>query len=170
MSSQALCSSKITTGAHSLVGRGFLPWAEFNCFVGLDAVVRFLAWGPRAALLCWGTHMWIAAGRAGSDRMAVPDLGARYGWSRDRSSRQPWLPGPVAPKTHGPLLVQGRIATGIAACALAERQEHKRARARRQERLGAALFFSRYLLGAPGRVPVRVRSPQRGCRHRRTST
>ena len=102
MSSQALCSSKITTGAHSLVGRGFLPWAEFNCFVGLDAVVRFLAWGPRAALLCWGTHMWITAGRAGSDRMAVSDLGARYGWSRDRSSRQPWLPGPVAPRTHGP--------------------------------------------------------------------
>ena len=72
MSSQALCSSKITTGAHSLVGRGFLPWAEFSCFVGLDAVVRFLAWGPRAALLCWGTHMWITAGRAGSDRMAAP--------------------------------------------------------------------------------------------------
>ena len=125
MSSQALCSSKITTGAHSLVGRGFLPWAEFNCFVGLDAVVRFLAWGPRAALLCWGTHMWITAGRAGSDRMAVSDLGARYGWSRDRSSRRPWLPGPVAPRTHGPLLVQGRIATGIAACALAERRVAK---------------------------------------------
>ena len=44
------------------------------------------------------TQMWITADRAGSDRMAVSDLGARYGWSRDRSSRQPWLPGPVAPR------------------------------------------------------------------------
>ena len=71
------------------------------------------------------TQMWITADRAGSDRMAVSDLGARYGWSRDRSSRQPWLPGPVAPGTHEPLLVQGRIVTGIAACALAERRVAK---------------------------------------------
>ena len=54
------------------------------------------------------------------DRMAVSDLGVKYGWSRDRSSRQHLSPGPVAPRAHGPAIVQGRIVTGIAACELAE--------------------------------------------------
>ena len=45
------------------------------------------------------TQMWITADRAGSDRMAVSDLGVDdVPVARDRSSRQPWLPGPVAPR------------------------------------------------------------------------
>ena len=125
MSSQALCSSKITTGAHSLVGRGFLPWAEFNCFVGLDAVVRFSHGdpGPRCSVgarTC-GLRRAAQAPIAWPCRTSAPDMVGRGIGPRDNLGSQ----GRVAPRTHGPLLVQGRIATGIAACALAERRVAK---------------------------------------------
>ena len=104
MSSQALCSSKITTGAHSLVGRGFLPWAEFSCCVGLDAVVRFLAWGPRAALLCWAPRRLRSHGRVGPRRQIWLVAGSVLATTlapRARCSQDTWAPSRPGPHRDG---------------------------------------------------------------------
>ena len=102
MSSQALCSSKITTGAHSLVGRGFLPWAEFSCFVGLDAVVRFSHGdpGPRCSVgahTC-GLRRAAQAPIAWPCRTSAPDMVGRGIGPRDNlGSQGPLLPGHMGP-------------------------------------------------------------------------